>query len=303
MAPVPTPVIEPTAPEAAPATANVAPPEPAGEGGRAWLALLAAGLALLAGVGGFLLWRRSRANRYDDRDRIISFDEAPEGTAPPAAAPADPVAVAEREAAPLDGATADEAAPMADAAISEPAAEGVAAATIPAQAQDGRPWIEFALRPVKAGVNVMDAVVEFELTVGNAGAVAADDVRIAAWLLSASPNQEAEIARFLEDTPAEAVMAPIEIPPGGGQQVNAAIALPRAGVNVVTVRDRRFFVPLVVADARYRLPDGGEGRTSATFVVGTARDGQEKLGPIWLDRGIRMHANVEARLHGDPARA
>jgi hypothetical protein len=149
----------------------------------------------------------------------------------------------------------------------------------------------------------MNAVVEFELTVGNAGTVVAEDVRIAAWLISANPNQDAEIARFLESTPPEAIMAPITVEPGDGKRIDAAIALPRAGVNVVTARNRPFFVPLVIIDARYALPGGGEGRSSAVMVIGTVRDGQEKLGPIWLDRGVQMHANVEARLHGQPRRS
>jgi len=298
------PILPPPADIAEPPPAE---PSTADAGWSGWIGWIVAALALLAAIGGFLFWRRRRAadqDFYEETDQPIIGEAAREQEHAPVAPPmADPVALAEERAAPLDQAAADKAVPVADTVMAEAGPEDVAAATIPTEARDDRPWLEFALRPVKAGVNVMDAVVEFELTVGNAGTVAAEDVRIAAWLISASPNQDAEIARFLESTPPEAIMAPIEIAPGDGKRIDAAIVLPRTGVNVVTVRDRPFFVPLVLIDARYALPGGGEGRSSAAMVIGTVREGNEKLGPIWLDRGVQMHTNVEARLHGEPRRS
>lgn len=292
-----------------PPPADIAEAEPTGaepvqsaSSNGGWTAWIVAVLALLAAIGGFLFWRRRRAadqDFYEDADQAAAA-ETPAPSPPPMA---DPVALAEEQAAPLDQAAADQAVQTTDAVMAQAEPEAIAAATTPTAAQDDRPWLEFALRPVKAGVNVMNAVVEFELTVGNAGSVIAEDVRIAAWLISANPNQDAEIARFLESTPPEAIMAPITVEPGDGKRIDAAIALPRAGVNVVTARNRPFFVPLVIIDARYALPGGGEGRSSAAMVIGTVHGGQEKLGPIWLDRGVQMHANVEARLHGQPRRS
>lgn len=292
-----------------PPPADIAEAEPTGaepvqsaSSSGGWTGWIVAALALLAAIGGFLFWR---SRRTADQDFYADADQAVAAETPPPATPslADPAALAEEQAAPLDQAAADQAVQTTDAVMAQAEPEAIAAATTPAAPQDDRPWLEFALRPVKAGVNVMNAVVEFELTVGNAGTVVAEDVRIAAWLISANPNQDAEIARFLESTPPEAIMAPITVEPGDGKRIDAAIALPRAGVNVVTARNRPFFVPLVIIDARYALPGGGEGRSSAAMVIGTVRDGQEKLGPIWLDRGVQMHANVEARLHGQPRRS
>lgn len=295
-----TPILPPPADIAEP------PPVEPATADAGWTVWIVAALALLAAIGGVLFWRRRRAadqDFYQEPEQPIIAGPPPEQAPPPAVPPiADPAELAEERAAPIDQAAAGQAVPVADTVMAQAAPEDVAAATIPAAPQDDRPWLEFALRPVKAGVNVMDAVVEFELTVGNAGSVAAEDVRIAAWLISASPSQDAEIARFLDSTPPEAIMAPIEIAPGDGKRIDAAIALPRTGVNVVTVRGRPFFVPLVLIDARYALPGGGEGRSSAAMVIGTVREGHDKLGPIWLDRGVQMHANVEARLHGEPRR-
>ena len=60
--------------------------------------------------------------------------------------------------------------------------------------------------------------------------------------------------------------------------------------------------PVIVADARYRLPDGSEGRTSASFVVGMTPEEGGGLEPFSLARP-EMHENVEARLANEPVHA
>ena len=62
------------------------------------------------------------------------------------------------------------------------------------------------------------------------------------------------------------------------------------------------FRPVVVADARYTLADGSEGRTSASFEIGVTPEEGEGLDPIELSRSS-MHENVGAELHGEPQRA
>ena len=313
----PEPPTAAVAPTAGPTAPPAAAPADASDGGWGLWPYVAGGAALL--VVGLLLVLRRRGRGHDD---AFADDDVPaEVAAAPVAAPVadepvaippdaegpplthgeDPATVAQAEAEPVQADAAIE--PVAEAVLAEPAPEDVdLLAAAPTPSAD-RPWLEFALRPVRAGTTVVDAVVEFELTVGNAGAIAADDVRVAAWLLTASPDQDEAITRFLADPPAEAVMDTLSIAAGDGKRIDATIALPKAGLNIVTARDRPFFVPIVVADARYTLPGGGEGRTSAAFVIGTVRPGAEKLGPIWLDRGPRMHDAVEARLHGDARRA
>ena len=59
---------------------------------------------------------------------------------------------------------------------------------------------------------------------------------------------------------------------------------------------------MVVADARYTLPDGSEGRTHASFAVGVAEGEGEALAPFPIDRSSGLSENVEARLHGEPER-
>jgi hypothetical protein len=168
----------------------------------------------------------------------------------------------------------------------------VAAATpVVADVPAGRPELELAMRPVRAGVSGEDARVEFELTVGNRGPVAAEDVRISTWML-ASGATEAE--RTLIEPHHHADTAAVTIAAGEERTVEASVALPTAQVEGDAV------LPVVVADARYRLPDGSEGRTSASFAVGVP-DGDE-LAHFAVDNPSGLHEDVVARPLGEVER-
>ena len=160
-----------------------------------------------------------------------------------------------------------------------------------AETPAGRPELELAMRPVRAGVSGDDARVEFELTVDNRGPVAAEDVRITTWMLAAG-SSEAESALIVPrdhaDTPAVTIGA------GEARTVQALVALPTAEVDGDAV------LPVVVADARYRLPDGSEGRTSASFAVGVP-DGEE-LAHFAVDNPSGLHDDVVARPLGEVER-
>ncbi len=172
-----------------------------------------------------------------------------------------------------------------------PVVAPVAAAPVIAETPTGRPELELEMRPVRAGVSGDDARVEFQLTVGNRGPVAAEDVRISTWML-ASGATEAERAliepRDHADTP------PVTIGAGEARTVEASVALPTSEVEGDAV------LPVVVADARYRLPDGSEGRTSASFAVGVP-DGEE-LAHFGIDNPSGLHDDVVARPLGEVER-
>jgi hypothetical protein len=174
-----------------------------------------------------------------------------------------------------------------------PVVAPVAAATpVIAETPAGRPELELAMHPVRAGVSGDDARVEFELTVGNRGPVAAEDVRISTWML-ASGATEAE--RALIEPRDHADTAPVTIPAGEARTVEASVAMPTSTVDGDAV------LPVVVADARYRLPDGSEGRTSASFAVGVP-DGEE-LAHFGIDNPSGLHEDVVARPLGEVERA
>jgi hypothetical protein len=155
----------------------------------------------------------------------------------------------------------------------------------------GRPELDLTMRPRRAGVSGDDARVEFELTVGNSGPVAAENVRISTWMLAAG-SSEAESALIVPrdhaDTP------PVTIGAGESRTMEASVALPTAEVDGDAV------LPVVVADARYRLPDGSEGRTSASFAVGVP-DGEE-LAHFGIENPSGLHEGVVARPLREPQR-
>ncbi len=215
---------------------------------------LLAGLLLIGALAFFALRSRRRTHVHDERTY----------------APAEPVHVA----------------PVAAPVVPAPIVTPVAAVT-PA----GRPELNLTMRPRRAGVSGNDARVEFELTVGNSGPVAAENVRISTWMLAAG-SSEAESALIVPrdhaDTP------PVTIGAGESRTMEASVALPTAEVEGDAV------LPVVVADARYSLPDGSEGRTSASFAVGVP-DGEE-LAHFGIDNPSGLHEGVVAKPLGEPER-
>ena len=266
------PIPAPTTPVAVePAPIDALPAEAAETGIQPWQwALAAAALAIAALAAMYLVSRRRRRDEEAYFDDVV-YEEpayaAPEPAIVPAAAVAEEVSLAESDRADVD----------ALAASSEPA--------------PNRPWLEFLMRPVRAGTSEDETRVEFELTVGNTGSVPARDVQISTWMVASGEGTDME--RSLIDPPADASHSELSIDPGDGARVDGAISLPRNSLSGPVL-------PVVVADARYRLPDGSEGRTHASFAVGLpSGDG---LAPFAVDLPSGLRDDVEARLHGEPER-
>ncbi|WP_151955330.1 hypothetical protein [Sphingomonas sp. EC-HK361] len=266
--------------------------------------LIAIGVLILAGIVGLLLMRRRRAaaehEQWDEPAPVEPTYIEPAPVEPayvePVAPVAEPVAVApviapEPRPVPAAEVALAPAVPE-DATVAEPEAADVAALTAAAPVAD-RPWLEFAMRPVRAGANATEALVEIELTVGNAGTIDAEDVRISTFMFPVGSVSDME--RMLVQHQGDTAVAPLSIAAGEGTRVDATLALPRADLP----DDGVGFQPVVVADARYRLPDGSEGRTSASFVVGIASDGE--LGLIDIAHP-QIREDIEARLYRDPVR-
>ena len=142
-------------------------------------------------------------------------------------------------------------------------AEPVAAAPVAAVADEaaGRPWIDIGLRPVRA-----EDGLDVEVTVSNSGDAPAHDVRVSTWMLNGAESSEGE--RALIEARSGAQIATVDVAPGDNESVDTTVALPSdAGT------------PILVAEARYPLPMGGEGRIAATFEIDV------------------VEGDVEARLH------
>lgn len=278
---------EAPAPEAAPAEPLPAetaalpemtpPPVPAAEAPAAiettrgnttlWVV---AGLLLLGAIAAlFLLMRRRRRDdAVYDETRSEAYDEPRYDTAMSSAA-------FMPEAAGIPAA----AAPIAAAAAAE---------------ESGRPQLDIALHPRRAGVTGDEAKVEFELEIDNQGSAAARDVRVSTWMLPAGASSEAESMLVVRGD--EAASAEVgAIAAGGEERIRRAVALPTSAVDGDAV------LPVVVAEARYRLPDGSEARTRASFAVGVP-DGED-FAHFAIDNPSGLHEEVEARQLGEPEHA
>ncbi|WP_333572616.1 hypothetical protein [Sphingomonas sp.] len=260
------------------------------------------GLAvILAAVAATVLLRRSRPK--DDvlvRETATTAEPVAHRPAPQPVPPRSDIGLAAVAAAPV---MAPAAAPQ---AITEPVAEAHVEAKL-AEPDDAvlehvvdaaapvanRPWLELGLRPVRAGTSEEEALVDIELTVGNSGDTAARDVRISTFLLAdAAPS---EMEQLLTRHGPAADVPPVTIDAGDGARVDAHLAVPKGELG-------RTFNPVVVAEARYRLPDGREGRTSAAFRIGRAAPAADGLGPIGATRP-HLVEDLEAELLGTPAHA
>ncbi|MFL6862781.1 MAG: hypothetical protein ACJ8DZ_07260 [Allosphingosinicella sp.] len=247
------PVPAPAAPVAAPPPEAVATPEPAPmpvQEARStapiWPWLLL-GALLVAGALFLASRRRRRTDVYetDAEDRFVE----------PAAVAAAPLAAAPLAAAPL------------------------------AAAPVGEPEIELGMRPIRAGVAGDDARVEFQLTVGNRGDAAAENVRVSTWMLAAGSS---EMEQALIEPRADAAdTTAVTIGAGESRTLEAAVALPTAGVEGDSV------LPVVVADAAWRDADGRERHTRVSYAVGVEVGGE--LAHFDVDNPSGLHDEVVAR--------
>lgn len=325
-APVPAEPVTQTAPPVAdPVVAEVAPEPvaPATEGGgTTWLILAALGGVAALIAGAMLLRRRREDEPYLEEELAVAapvepvrtpvaergkpdplierLDVNPVAAAPAFIAPRREPELAER-AAPVAKAKPDEAKPaLENAELVDADPADIAAMVGGAKPAGGRPQLELAMRPIRAGMSRRGATVGFELTVANAGGAPADNVRIGAFMLGEHAAQQSEIERMLINPPADSSVDAQTIAPGDGTTLEAMVTMPRDAVDAIAGDDAGF-TPVLVADARYRLPDGREGRTAAAFRIGRSNGGMH-LEPIAIQDDPSMYADIEAELVGVPAK-
>lgn len=311
------PVVDPV-PETAPAPVEAA----TGDGGTTWLILAALG-GVAALIAAAMLLRRRRADapylaeevavaapveparapiaEHRKPDPLIERLHAnPVAAAPAFIAPRDAPELANR-AAPVPKVKTDDAKPaLENAALTDADPADVAAVLGGAKPAGGRPQLELAMRPIRAGMSRRGATVGFELTVANAGGAPAQDVRIGAFMLGEHSAQQSEIERMLTNPPKDSSLSAKTIAPGDGTTLEAMVTMPRDAVDAIAGDDDGF-TPVLVADARYRLPDGREGRTAAAFRIGRSNGGTQ-LEPIAIQDDPSMYADIEAELVGVPAK-
>lgn len=164
-----------------------------------------------------------------------------------------------------------------------------------------RPRLEIGFTPRSAGINGANAAVDYDLVVQNVGPVPAERVEMRVELVSAGNTHDAELQARLDAPIEKPMIAPFTLAAGQARPIRALAQLPKSAINVVTVKGRPMFVPIVAIDLRYRWP-GGEGQTAQSFVIGIAPKEGERMRPFWLDIDPRMYDAVTARPHAVGAR-
>jgi hypothetical protein len=164
----------------------------------------------------------------------------------------------------------------------------------------GRPWLEIEYEPTRAVIDDDFASIEFDVFILNDGEAPARNVLVEACLMNAGPEQDAEVSGFF-DAPVGAGDRIASIPPMGRIGLKSAVSLPLDQIHAHKVDGRRLFVPLVAFNTLYGWA-GNTGQTSASYIVGLATsekdgDGNSRMGPIELDRGPHIAADLESRRH------
>ena len=191
-----------------------------------------------------------------------------------------------RRRGPRDDGTDDQAAGYAPADAIVPPAPTAPAARL-----------SIELRPTRAGVNLLTALVEAEVIVANIGDAAAVDIRAAVTLLGGGTDTDATLDALAGRPVGQPTVPPFTLAPDEERRFRAIAALPHDAIEPLTVAGRPMFVPLVAVTARWTA-DATPRRTTRGFAVGVERVDSAKLGPLWLDLAPRSYDSVAARPHG-----
>lgn len=276
-------------PEPEPVTADnsVTTAEPAPETeaqGLSW-PWIAAAIAALAVIAGFLLMRRRRA--------AADVDAVPASAPPPAAPRPAPAPVAPPAPAP-----APAPAPI-PAPTPAPAPEPVAAA--PASDAGDRPWIDLGLDISLARSSLIGVTIGYTLLLHNRGDRPARDIMVRGILGNAGAQQDALLRHFFGGETGMPLHSIVSIAPGETVRMTNELRLAQDEIVPVTMGERSLLVPIAAFDAHYRWGEDeeapeGTGRTGRAFIVGQEQDPPaERLSPFRLDQGPRQFRRPAAR--------
>ncbi|WP_174287261.1 hypothetical protein [Sphingomonas bacterium] len=169
----------------------------------------------------------------------------------------------------------------------------------PVPPSEERAAIAVALRPIRAGLNLLSATVEAEVVVTNTGDAPATHVRVHVSLLSAHARQDVDLTAAFAAPAGRPVTPPFTLAAGEERRVRIVAALPRESVRTMEAGGRPMFVPLLAIDVRYAAETAGRlARTAQAFIVGVERADSAKLAPFWIDGPSRMYDRIAARTHG-----
>ncbi|WP_333884535.1 hypothetical protein [Sphingobium yanoikuyae] len=275
------------APEPVTADNSVTTAEPAPDAeaqGLSW-PWIAAAIAALAVIAGFLLMRRRRA--------AADVDAAPASAPAPAAPQPAPAPVAPPPPAP-----APAPAPM-PAPTPAPAPEPVASA--PASDAGDRPWIDLGLDISLARSSLIGVTIGYTLLLHNRGDRPARDIMVRGILGNAGAQQDALLRHFFGGETGMPLHSIVSIAPGETVRMTNELRLAQDEIVPVTMGERSLLVPIAAFDAHYRWGEDeeapeGTGRTGRAFIVGQEQEPPaERLSPFRLDQGPRQFRRPAAR--------
>lgn len=187
-------------------------------------------------------------------------------------------------------------------AAAAPAAPVVETPRVPAGPRPDpvpRPWLDIALVPEKARVDLEQSVIEFELTVRNNGGSVARDVKLQARFFCSTDKQDQELAAYFKAKPGDyKTLSMPDIPAGREIVMKGSVDITRDRISVLKIEDKLLFVPVIGVNAFYAWGTSRSGQTSKSFVIGRRPDNDnEKMGPFRLDLGARVYRTIGQRPH------
>lgn len=298
-------------------------PLPERRGIPAWTIVLA--LLALAAAGIALMFRRDRQRRHaaEEAAAVAATQEVPSAgtgfwvpavpaTLPPAAEPVAPAASLppEPQSTPADPPPAvvpeaepeepeePESAPAAPPVAEAPRAPApvVEAPAAPAflEPAAASPRLALAVAPRRAGLNLLTATADVEVTVANAGAAPLAGIRLAAGLATAADVDATTLAAFADGDAPRPVVAPFALAPGESRTIRTIVTLPLSELRAHEIGGRGIVVPALIVDVRHDA-----GQHLAAYLLGIVREGSDKLAPFRTD-APRMIERVAVRPHGAP---
>lgn len=268
--PTPAPVETPPAQIPSPAQAQTAPlseaNDDAGNGGNApfWSWILGLAVLAFAALGGFLWWKREKANQAP---LLIERPNVP--------------------ATPQPTATSEEAAPP-----PAPAADNFAAADPDANiTQDGP--LRLALEARELSLTLLNATLNYRVMITNTGETSLRNLILTGNMIGAHASLTREEQMASEAHDFEVLERIDEIAAGGSYVFNEEFRLPFGQIRPIRQGNSALFVPLV----RFRITADGLPQTALqTSMVGLRSErGGGGLQPFRLDQGPRVFTELSQR--------
>ena len=162
-----------------------------------------------------------------------------------------------------------------------------------------RPWLELELKTIRASFSEVEAVVEFELSIGNTGGSPARNLKIDVKMFNAGREQDQEIGAFFRTAGRESTKLNLPgIHHGATGVIQGEVAMPLEEMKAMKLDGRMLFVPVVAVNALYEWGEGRNGQSSKSYVVGRELETpSEKMGAFRVDQGPRIWRTVGQRQH------